>query len=72
MSGSGRLAAGERICIATEAADPPPVDGSFLPVRYDELHDSLVSADIRNTDRYHRYLLSVTMEYFRGHFRFIE
>lgn len=72
MSGSGRLADGERVCVTTEATDTLPVEVSFVPVRYEELHDSLVSADIRNTHRYHSYLLSVTAEYFREHFRLVE
>ncbi len=72
FSGSGRLAAGERVCIMTGTSDPQPVVVSFLPVRHDELHDSLVPPDIRNTPRYKTYLLSVTTEYFYEHFRLVE
>ena len=72
FNGSGRLAAGERVCIMTETADPQPIVVSFLPVRYDELHDSLVPPDIRDTPRYQKYLLSVTTGYFHEHFRLIE
>ena len=45
---------------------------SFLPVRYDELHDSLVPPDIRDTPRYKKYTLSVKTGYFHEHFRLIE
>jgi hypothetical protein len=71
FSGSGRLAAGERVWIVTESADALPIV-SFLPVRYDELHDSLVPPDIRETPRYKKYLLSVNTKYFHEHFRLIE
>jgi len=72
FSGSGKLAAGERVCITTETTDPHPEVVSFLPVRYDELHDSLVPADIRDTPRFKKYMLSVKTEYFHEHFRLIE
>jgi len=72
FSGSGRLNAGERVCILTETTDLPPTVVSFLPVRYDELHDSLVPADIRDTPRYKKYMLLVNTEYFHEHFRLIE
>ncbi|MGA2685015.1 MAG: hypothetical protein ABSF51_08185 [Verrucomicrobiota bacterium] len=72
FSGSGRLTAGERVCVMTETTDPPPVVVSFLPVRYDELHDSLVPPDIRDTPRYKKYTLSVRTGYFYEHFRLIE
>lgn len=71
FSGSGRLAAGERVCVTTETTDPSPAVVSFLPVRYDELHDSLVPSDIRDTPRYKKYLLSVKVEYFHEHFRLV-
>ncbi len=72
LSGSGRLTAGERICITTETTAPQPIAVSFLPVRYDELHDSLVPPDIRDTPRYKAYRLSVMTGYFHEHFRLIE
>ena len=72
FSGSGRLAAGERIRIMTESNDLQPMVVSFLPLRYDELHDSLVPPDIRDTPRYKKYTLSVRAEYFYEHFRLIE
>jgi hypothetical protein len=71
LSGAGRLTAGERVRIVTEAADAQPTV-SFLPVRYEELHASLVSPDVRNTPRYKAYTLSVKTEYFHSHFRLIE
>lgn len=72
FSGSGRLAAGERVCILAQTTDPQPMAVSFLPVRYDELHDSFVSPDIRDTPRYKKYTLSVKAEYFYEHFKLIE
>lgn len=72
FSGSGRLTAGERVCILTETTDSRPMVVSFLPVRYDALHDSLVPADIRDTPRYKNYTLSVQTEYFHAHFRLIQ
>ena len=71
FSGSGRLVAGERVCVMTETTDPQPVLVNFLPVRYAELHDSLVPPDIRDTPRYKRYMLSVETGYFCEHFRHI-
>jgi hypothetical protein len=72
FSGSCRLPAGERVCIMTETADPQQIVVSFLPVRYDELHESLVPPDIRDTPRYKKYTLSVKTGYFYEHFRLIE
>ena len=71
FSGSGRLTAGERVCIMTGTTDPQPMVVSFLPVRYDELHESLVPPDIRETPRYKKYTLSVRTGYFYEHFRLI-
>jgi len=72
FNGSGKLAAGERVCILSETTDPQSIVVRFLPVRYDELHDSLVPPDIRNTPRYKKYMLSVTTGDFYEHFRLIE
>jgi hypothetical protein len=72
FSGSGKLAAGERICILTETTDPQAAVVSFLPVRYAELHDGLVPPDIRNTPRYKKYILSMKPECFQEHFKLIE
>lgn len=72
FSGSGRLTAGEQVCIMTGTTDPQPTLVSFLPVRYEELHDSLVPPDIRNTPRYKKYTLSVKTGYFHEHFRLIK
>lgn len=72
FSGSGRLTVGERVRIMTGTSGPHSTAVSFLPVRYDELHDSLVPADVRNTPRYKKYTLSVETGYFFDHFRLIE
>jgi hypothetical protein len=72
FSGSGRLTAGERVRIMTGTTDPQPMVVSFLPVRYDELHDSLVPPNIRDTPRYKQYKLSVETGYFYDHFRLLE
>ena len=71
LSGSIKLAAGEQVWVTTEATDPQSVEVSFRPVRYKELHDSLVPADVRETPRYKEYLLSVEAGYFCEHFRFV-
>lgn len=72
FSGSGKLAAGEQVRITTGTTGPPPAFVSFLPARYDELHDRLVPPDIRDTPRYKQYALSVKTEDFHKHFKLIE
>jgi hypothetical protein len=72
FSGACRLTAGERVCIMTGTTGPQPMVVSFVPVRYDELHESLVPRDIRDTPRYKQYMLSVKTGYFHEHFRLIE
>jgi len=72
FSGSVRLIAGERVSIMADIAEPNPDFVRFLPVRYDELHNSLVPADVRETPRYQKYILSVKAEYFHQHFRLIQ
>ena len=71
FSGSCRLTAGERVCIAAATTDPQPMVVSFQPVRYDELHERLVPPDIRGTPRYKKYALSVETGYFHQHFRLV-
>jgi hypothetical protein len=68
FSGSGQLATGERIRVVTVSIGTTAIV-SFLPLRYDELHDRLVPADIRNTPRYKKYVLSVSATCFQEHFR---
>lgn len=72
FGGSGKLVAGERIRIMSESTKPQPTVVSFLPLRYDELHDRLVPPDVRDTPRYKKYMLSVRTGYFHEHFRLIE
>jgi len=72
FSGSCRLTTGERVRIMTETTDSEVAVLNFLPVRYDELHDSLVPLDIRDTPRYKKYMLSMKTGYFYEHFRLIE
>ena len=71
FSGSARLAVGERVCIMTETTDTQPIVVRFMPVRYKELHDSLVPLDIRDTPRYKEYMLSVKTGCFYEHFRLV-
>jgi hypothetical protein len=71
FDGTARLAAGERVCVSSEAAGPQPAAVGFLPVRYAELQDRLVPADLRDTPRYKAYLLSAESGYFREHFRLV-
>ncbi|MBI4529254.1 MAG: hypothetical protein HY695_36105 [Deltaproteobacteria bacterium] len=42
--GNGGLRKGERVRIMTGGTDPEPLIVFFLPVRYDDLHDTLVPA----------------------------
>ncbi len=72
FSGSGRLNCRRASSRHDRTTEPQPTVVSFLPVRYDELHDSLVPPDIRDTPRYKKYRLSVKAEYFHEHFRLIE
>ena len=72
FTGSGRLTVGERVRILAGTDGPQPARVSFLPVRYDELHNSLVPPDIRDTPRYKNYTLSVRADCFHEHFRLIE
>lgn len=41
-------------------------------MRYDELHDSLVPPDMRNTPRYKEYMLSLNTASFYEHFKLIK
>lgn len=72
FSGACRLAVGERVCIIAGTTDPQPEVVSFLPMRYDELHDSLVPPDMRNTPRYKEYMLSLNTASFYEHFKLIK
>jgi|SRR6185295_11681040 len=72
FSGSCQLAAGERVRIAAGTANPQPAVVGFLPVRYDELHTSLVPPDVRETARYKAYTLEAETGYFCEHFRLVE
>lgn len=72
FDGTARLAAGERVCVTGEVTDPRPTVVGFLPIRYAELHDSLVTPDLRNTPRYQAYALLVDAGYFLERFRRVE
>ncbi len=72
FSGTGILAAGDRVRIMKGGVDTQPIIVSFLPLRYDQLQDSLVPADVRSTPRYTNYALSVKTAYFNEHFRLVE
>ena len=72
FSASGKLAPGEQVRIAADMTDPEGIVVRFQPVRYEELHDRLVPADIREMPRYKQYLLSVKTEYFHEQFRLID
>jgi hypothetical protein len=72
FSGAGRLTRGEQVSIAAETSHPQPLVVTFQPVRYAELHDSLVPLEIRQTPRYKRYLLSLQTDYFHQHFKRVE
>ena len=55
--GRTRLLQGERVRILTP--DAKPVDVTFQPVRYHELHPSIVTQDIRHRPGYQYYWLSL-------------
>src|SRR5207247_21166 len=55
--GRARLHQGERGRILTN--DPAPIHVAFRPVRYDELHPSIVPQDVRNRPGYLYYWLSL-------------
>jgi len=59
--GRARLQQGERVRILTSG--PQPVQVTFQPVRYHELHPSIVPADIRNRPGYLYYWLCLKMAY---------
>jgi len=54
--GTARLQQGERVRIVT-LDDPKPIQVRFQPVRYHELHESIVPADIRSQPGYLHYVL---------------
>jgi hypothetical protein len=54
--GKTRLPQGERVRIMTLDA-PKPLLIRFQPIRYDELHESIVPADIRGQPGYSHYVL---------------
>jgi len=56
-SGRARLQRGERVRILTE--EPKPIQVSFRPVRYQELHSSIIPEDIRNRPGYSYYWLGL-------------
>lgn len=60
--GRARLQQGERVRILTPD-DPKPIQVTFQPVRYHELHESIVPHDIRNTPGYQHYVLSLRTAY---------
>lgn len=61
-SGRARLQRGERVRILTRD-DPKPIHVTFQPLRYHELHERIVSRDIRNVPGYRHYILSLRTAY---------
>jgi hypothetical protein len=70
-SEQGSLSQGERVRISN-GTGPQPISVSFLPVRYDALHESLVSRATCRTPHYTGYSLFTKTVYFNEHFRLIE
>ena len=60
--GRVRLKQGERVRILT-LDGPKPIQVTFQPVRYHELHESIVPHDIRNSPGYQYYVLSLRTAY---------
>jgi hypothetical protein len=69
---TGRLRAGERVRIVEGGSDPAPIVVSFVPLRYDALHEALVPADVRAALRYTGYALAARTAHVNRHFRRIE
>jgi hypothetical protein len=61
-SGMARLQRGERVRIL-ELDEPKPVYITFQPVRYHELHKSIVPRETRLRPGYFRYVLSLRLAY---------
>ena len=61
-SGVARLQRGERIRVL-ELDEPKPVYITFQPVRYHELHESIVPRETRLRPGYFRYVLSLRLAY---------
>src|SRR6266542_231643 len=60
--GRARLQQGERVRILT-LDDPKPIRVTFQPLRYHELHESIVPHDIRSWPGYQHYVLSLRTAY---------
>ncbi len=60
--GRAQLQQGERVRILT-LDDPRPIQISFQPVRYHELHESIVPHEIRGRPGYSHYVLSLKTAY---------
>lgn len=67
-SGTGMLAAGEKVRVMG-GVEPRPIVVSFLPLRYDALHTSLVPEDVLCEPRYTNYALSLDTAVFNEYFR---
>jgi len=72
FGGTATISRGEKVRIMEGGIDPEPIIVSFLPVRYDELHEHFVPADVRSIPRYTNYALDTKTAYFNGHFRLVE
>ena len=69
-SGQALLPAGERV--VCRSARPPCVRASFDPVRYTELRDHIVAAELRTGAYTGTYSLSIKTSELNEHFRLIE
>ena len=61
-NGRARLRQGERVRILP-LVDPKPIRVTFQPVRYHELHESIVSRHVRGLPGYQHYVLSLSTAY---------
>src|SRR5688572_23424037 len=71
-SGGGRtrLPSGERVRM-TGLDEPKPIRVSFIPLRYEELHATIVPEATRREPRYGGYCLSAKTAHFNKHFRLV-
>ena len=70
-SGMARLPHGERVRIFSDDF-PKAIHWTFRPLRYDELHESIVPEVIRSAPGYQGYLLDVRVGRFNENFRLVE
>ena len=72
--GKAILPKGERVIINkwADGIDRKGIAVGFSPVRYEDLHEHFVPADVRNSTRYTNYALDTKTACFNKHFKLVE